>query len=206
MNASVHRRQAGFTLFEMIVVMVITSLMGAVLMQGFGLILATRLSVTNAISNLQEVIIAHNIPIDPLRGLLPDYRSGPGEFRGQARSLRGQTLRPLLSAQGAPTPFTMTLESVSGETALLYEEPGRPKVELARWPGQNQSFKYRDQAGPWEMTWPQPNSTSQTPWTIWIDVGPSLAPLIASVAGPHSRVMRIQDSPIGRSMAPPIAQ
>jgi prepilin-type N-terminal cleavage/methylation domain-containing protein len=206
MTISARQSAAGFTLFEMIVVMVITSLMGAVLMQGFGLILATRLSVTNAISNLQEVVLSQNIPVDPLRGLLPDFKSGPSQFRGTARSLSGQTLRPLLSAPGAPTAFTMTLESVSGETVLVYEEPGRPKTELARWPGEGQSFRYRDLKGPWQVTWPQPESTSQTPWMIWIDVGPTLAPLIASVAGSHSRVMRLQDSPFGVGGASPFAQ
>jgi len=206
MTTPLRRAAAGFTLFEVIVVMVITSLMGAVLMQGFGMILAARLSVTNAIENLQEVVLSQNIPVDPLRGILPDFRSSPNQFRGEPRLLTGQTLRPLLSAPGAPTRFTMTLDYDAGRntTILVYEEPGRPKAELARWQGNTQSFKYRDLTGPWESSWPTQAASSQTPWLIWIDTGPALAPLIASVAGPHSRVMRIQDSPFA-TMAPPSA-
>jgi len=206
MKASSARASAGFTLFEMIVVMVITSLMGAVLMQGFSLILAMRLSVTNTIENLQELILSQNVPIDPLRGILPDFKNGPNQFSGQARVMHGQTLRPLLSAAGAPTSFTMTLEyDIGGDTTVLvYAEPGRPKAELAQWRGNTITFKYRDLKGPWAQTWPQPESTSQTPWLIWIDTGPELALLIAAVSGTHGRVQRIQDSPFSNTAPPPL--
>lgn len=188
---------SGFTLFEVLVVLVITGLMGAVLMQGFGIILATRLSVANTISNLQEVVLSQNIAVDPLRGVLPDYEKNPNVFRGQARVLSGQTMRPLLSASGAPTPFKMTLDSDSGGSiALVYEEPGRPKAELARWVGTNVEFKYRDLTGGWSSVWPPPAGTPQTPWLIWIDAGPSLAPLIAAVDGAHTRVLRLEDTPL----------
>ncbi len=190
---------AGFTLFEILVVIVITSLMGAVLMQGFSAILATRLTVSNAIGNLQEIILSQNIVVDPLRGVLPDYEKNPNVFQGQPRNLNGQTLRPLLSVAGAPTPFKMTLDydAALDVTVLIYEEPGRPKVEIAQWFGNAPTFKYRDIDGAWQSTWPPPSSASQTPWLIWIDVGPTLAPLIASVAGPHTRIPRLEDSPFG---------
>ncbi len=192
---------AGFSLFEMLVVLVITSLMGAVLMQGFGIILATRMSVSNTISNLQQVVLSQNIIVDPLRGILPDYEKNPNQFRGQSRNLSGQTLRPLLSPSGAPTPFKMTLDfdSSSGAMTLIYEEPGRPKAELARWVGNTAEFKYRDITGPWASNWPPPSGSPQTPWLIWIDIGPSLAPLIASIDGPHTRVTRLEDMPFFQS-------
>ena len=194
----------GFTLFEMIVVIVITGLMGAVLMQGFSIVLATRLSVTSTIADLQTIVINQNIPVDPLRGILPDYRNNPNQFKGQARTMSGQTLRPLLSPGGAPTPFKMSLdyEAGSNQTVLTYEEPGLAKTELARWPGSGQSFKYRDISGDWQASWPPQASTSQTPWLIWIDTGSDVAnmtPLIAAVSGPHDRVTRLEDSPFASS-------
>lgn len=194
----------GFTLFEMIVVIVITGLMAAVLMQGLGLVLRTRLSVTNTISDLQTVVIAQNIPVDPLRGVVPDYTNNPNTFQGQPRAISGQTLRPLLSPGGAPTPFKMTMEYDGGsnQTVLTYEEPGRPKTELARWPGNQQSFKYRDVTGTWQPSWPPQASTSQTPWLIWIDTGAIAAPLIAAVSGPHDRVTRLEDSPFASAISP----
>ncbi len=196
--------EAGFTLFETLVVLVITTLMGAVLMQGFSGVLAARVSVSNNIANLQEAILAQNIPVDPLRGIVPDYKNNPNQFRGQSRTLSGQTLRPLLSPAGTPTPFKMTLDYDSGRdlTILLYEETGRKSVELARWRGNSAAFKYRDLAGQWESVWPPPKSTSQTPWLIWIDAGASSAPLLASVAGPHDRVTRLQDSPFANPKSP----
>ncbi len=193
----------GFTLFEMIVVMVISSLMAAVLMQGFSMVLGTRLSVNNTIADLQTVVISQNVPVDPLRGILPDYKDNPNQFRGQPRTMTGQTLRPLLSPAGAPTPFTMTLDydSSANQTVLTYEEPGRAKTEIGRWPGNESSFKYRDINGAWQTSWPPQASTSQTPWLIWIDIGTATSPLIAAVSGPHDRVTRLEDSPFA-NMSP----
>ena len=190
---------AGFTLFEMIVVLVISSLMAAVLMQGFGAVLSTRLSVSNAIDDLQETVLVQNILVDPLRGVIPDHSEGANEFRGQPRTLSGQTLRPLLSALGAPTPFKMTLDYDQSRdaTILVYEESGRPKVEIGRWSGNSPTFKYRDSVGSWEENWPTETSRSQTPWLIYLDVGPTLIPLVAAVSGPHQRVPRPQDLPFG---------
>lgn len=203
---SVTRASArGFTLFEMIVVIVITGLMAAVLLQGLSMVLRTRLSVTNTIADLQTVVISQNIPIDPLRGILPDYRNNPNQFRGQPRSMNGQTLRPLLSPLGSPTPFKMSLDYDGGnnQTVLTYEEPGRPKAELARWPGNGQSFKYRDVTGDWLSSWPPQASVSQTPWLIWIDIGATTAPpLVAAISGPHDRVTRLQDSPFASAISP----
>lgn len=194
----------GFTLLEMLVVFVITGLMSAVLMQGFGAILTTRLSVANAISNLQDVILSQNIMIDPLRGVLADYENSPYVFRGQERTLSGETLRPLLSPQGAPTPFKMTLDyDVNANTTTLnYEEPGRPAVALRQWAGNVPTFKYRDIRGPWGAVWPPPmTGTSQTPWLIWIDTGAALAPLVASVGGSHKKVPRLDELIPGASSA-----
>jgi prepilin-type N-terminal cleavage/methylation domain-containing protein len=190
---------AGFTLFEVLVVIVITSLIGAVLMQGFSALLATRLSVAGAIGNLQEAVLSQNIVVDPLRGLIPDYEDNANVFRGQPRSLSGQTLRPLLAPAGAPAAFKMTLDYDANRnlTVLIYEELGRAKAEIASWAGNTGTFRYRDLNGSWLSAWPPPTSTSQTPWLIWIDGGPSLAPLIASVVGPHKRVTRLEDSPFG---------
>lgn len=194
----------GFTLFEMIVVMVISSLMAAVLMQGFSMVLGTRLSVNNTIADLQRVVISQNVPVDPLRGILPDYKDNPYQFRGQPRTMSGQTLRPLLSPVGAPTPFTMALEFDGGtnQTVLTYEEPGRTKTEIGRWPGSESSFKYRDISGAWQSSWPPQASTSQTPWLIWVDIGTATTPLIAAVSGPHTRATRLEDSPFAGSMSP----
>jgi len=203
MNSQLYTRR-GFTLFEVLVVLVITGLMGAVLMQGFSIVLGTRLTVNATIENLQETILTKNIPLDPLRGLLPDYTSNPNQFSGQARTLSGQTLRPLLSPHGAPTPFKMSMDFDSGRniTTLVYEEPGRGRASLAQWAGSTQSFKYRDIEGVWQPVWPPPTSVSQTPWLILIDAGPSIAPLIASVSGPHDRVQRLQDSPFAPTPSP----
>ncbi|MBY0510771.1 MAG: prepilin-type N-terminal cleavage/methylation domain-containing protein [Rhodospirillaceae bacterium] len=194
----------GFTLFEVLVVLVITGMISAVLMQGFSIVLRTRLSVADKIGDLQSVVVNQSIVTEPIRGIVPDESKDPTPFSGQARGLSGRTVRPLLSPPGVPTFFTLTLENAPGGTKLVYEEKGMPKADLAHWPGNGPTFKYRDFKGSWLSAWPPPGSVSQTPWLIWIDGGPTLAPLMISLQGSHRPATRFEDLPfVNRS---PFAQ
>jgi prepilin-type N-terminal cleavage/methylation domain-containing protein len=185
----------GFTLFEVLVVLVITGMVGAILTQGFGIVLSTRLSVADAIGNMQGVVLRQSIITEPLRGIVPDESKTPIPFKGQPRMLSGRTVRGLLSPPGVPTIFTLTLESASGGTKLVYEEAGMPKTDIAYWPGRTPSFKYRDFNGAWLDVWPPPGSVSQTPWLIQLEGAPTAVPLVVSVLGSHRAVTRIEDIP-----------
>jgi prepilin-type N-terminal cleavage/methylation domain-containing protein len=191
----------GFTLFEVLVVLVITGMISAVLMQGFSIVLGTRLAVADKIENLQGVVVNQSIITEPIRGIVPDASKEPTPFSGQPRSLSGRTVRPLLSPPGVPTFFTLTLENESGGTKLVYEERGSAKADIAHWPGNGPTFKYRDLRGAWLSTWPPPGNVSQTPWLIWIDDGATSAPWIISVLGSHRPPTRIEDLP--GTMRPP---
>ncbi len=183
----------GFTLFEVLVVLVITGMISAVLMQGFSIVLGTRLSVADKIGDLQSLVISQNVVTEPIRGIVPDDSKEPKVFNGQARMLSGRTVRPLLSPPGIPTSFTLTLENETGGTKLVYEERGMPKADIAHWQGNAPTFKYRDFKGGWLSSWPPLGTVSQTPWLIWIDTGPTSAPLIISLLGSHRPAVRLED-------------
>jgi prepilin-type N-terminal cleavage/methylation domain-containing protein len=202
MRASSPNVMRGFTLFEVLVVMVITGMISAVLMQGFSIVLNTRLSVADKISNLQGVVVSQSVITEPIRGIVPDDTKDPVPFKGQARMLSGRTVRPLLSPPGVPTFFTLSLENESGGTKLVYEERGMPKTDLAHWPGNGPTFKYRDFNGSWLSAWPPTGSVSQTPWLIWIDGGPTLAPLVVSLLGSHRPATRFEDLPFVNKSSP----
>jgi prepilin-type N-terminal cleavage/methylation domain-containing protein len=189
----------GFTLFEVLVVMVITGMISAVLMQGFGIVLSTRLTVGNKLVDLQSIVVNQSVITEPLRGIVPDDTKDPIPFKGQPLTLSGRTVHALLSAPGIPTDFTLTFENELAGSKLVYEEKGRPKVDLAHWPGGNPTFKYRDFSGNWLSTWPPQGTVSQTPWLIWIDGGSTLAPLVVAVQGPHRPQVRMEDLPFANS-------
>ena len=195
-------RTAGFTLLEALVVLVITSLVSVVMVQGFGLMLAARTSVETKLVEADQFILQSSLLLEPLRGVVPDYAERPNVFAGAARTLHGLTVRPLRERPGSPVGFAMTLDykADSDETLVTYTEQGSPPVVIGRWPGNAGAFFYRDRTGGWASVWPPPaavpNDTVQTPWLIRLEIGGDAASsLIASVNGAHRRAQRLMDSP-----------
>src|SRR3954471_16161054 len=103
-------QSSGFTLLETLVVLVITSLISVVLVQGFGLILAARTSVQTKLVDVDQAVLQRNLFLEPLRGILPDYPNRPHIFVGESRKLSGLTVRPLQERFGGPVAFTMSME------------------------------------------------------------------------------------------------
>ncbi len=197
MNVMKARQTRGFTLLETLVVLVITSLVSVVLVQGFGLILAARTSVQTKLVDLDRLVLERNLFLEPLRGILPDYPERPHVFVGEARQLHGLTARALEERLGAVVPFTLSMEFDAGKdrTSLIYQEESAEPRTLGSWEGDVGAFSYRDRVGDWQDSWhPDPAVTSQTPWLIKLDLGTGFpSSLIASVAGPHQRRPRLQD-------------
>jgi len=195
---TVTTKNAGFTLFEVIVVLVITGLISVVLIQGLGLVLAVRTSVASKIVDLDQVVLHRNLVLEPLRGIVPDYPEHPNVFNGTADQIHALTVRTLQERSGTPTGVTLSLtfNSDRGETLVMYQEDGRDPIEIMSWKGKTGAFSYRDLAGTWSDTWPPTdNPPSQTPWVIRLETGNDDVPtLIASVAGAHSRAMRMMSS------------
>lgn len=188
----------GFTLLEVLVVLVITSLISVVLIQGFALILGARNSIQTKIVGLEQVVLKQNIFLEPLRGVLPDYPNRPHIFRGEEKVIRGLTVRSLQSRPGAPVGFSMTMnyDPRENETELIYQETGFSPETLGRWEGAEGTFQYRDQTGSWLETWPPNPDVSQTPWLIRLNMGAGFpSSFVVGVNGPHQRVLRMMDLP-----------
>jgi general secretion pathway protein J len=187
---------------EVIVVLVITSLISVVLVQGLGLVLAARTSVQNKIVGIERLVMQRNIFLNPLRGILPDYPDRPHIFAGDARRIHGLTVRPLQSRIGTPVGFTLSMDydTSRDQMVLTYQEQGTEAREIGRWDGRQGAFAYRDRAGEWRDAWPSKDDPTapQTPWLIRLSMGTSFpSTLIASVAGAHQRILRMQDTPMG---------
>lgn len=195
----------GFTLLEAIVVLVITSLVAAVAIQGFGIVLGSRVSMAAAVDRMVPALLARNLVADPLSGIIPDYKERNFVFSGARQRLRGLTIRPLDGVAGAPRPFELRFAALSGGagTALLYINDQGREIEISRWSGTTGRFYYRDVSGAWLDQWPPPRDSTapQTPWLIRAETGqPDHPNIIAYVAGPHDRQFRIDDIMGGRTV------
>ena len=195
-----HSLCRGFTLMEVLVVLVITGLISVVLIQGFSLILGARGSVQSKIVGLEQIVLKKSIFMEPLKGVLPDYPDRPHIFRGEGKRVQGLTVRPLQSRLGTPVGFTMTMsyDQRRDETELVYQESGFAPQTIGRWEGSEGAFHYRDRDGTWLESWPPHPDTPQTPWLIRVDTGDDFpSSFVVSVNGPHQRAFRMQDLPLG---------
>lgn len=200
MTFTSHKLHAGFTLLEVIVVLVITSIITTILMQGLSVTLNTKLRFESALTNIEEKNLQMHVISTPLTGLIPDYNDGDAPFKGSRQQMRGLTLNALQGTVGAPTRFQMTLEyDISDNTtSLTYTELGFTSVPLAKWQGVEGEFLYRGRNGNWVDAWPpQGDEFIQAPRTIRIDTGLDQRTLFIQVMGPHQRPLRVQDLSFG---------
>lgn len=193
----------GFTVLEMIVVLMITGLITVILFQGLGLALQSRLRVSDQLTDLDQRALQVSILSTPLKALIPDYPDGSDVFQGQAQRLRGLTMMPLQGTAGAPTGFGMAIDydPESDETILTYFERGYDAVAIARWPGDKGAFSYRGREGDWATSWPPRDDPQavQAPRTVRLSTGLyDDLELVLRVMGPHERVGRFQDSPFAQ--------
>ncbi|MBM3515081.1 MAG: prepilin-type N-terminal cleavage/methylation domain-containing protein [Alphaproteobacteria bacterium] len=194
--------QAGFTLIEALVALMITALVAAVAIQGLGTLLGLRISMSNEIDRLQSIVVQRSIVVDSLAGILPDYRDRPHVFIGGPKRLSGLTTRPLNDDAGAPKPFVLRFAPANDRrsTALIYTDEHGRDFELLQWQGVSGAFWYRDLAGDWSPNWPPvPDDTlPQTPWLVRVDTGlESNRTIVAFVQSPHERRFRLQDVGVG---------
>jgi general secretion pathway protein J len=201
--------QRGFTLLEILVVLMITSLVSAILFQGLGSILMVRSTVASTVLNLRDMVLQRNIIMDPIRGIIPDHIRGAHIFRGTGQAMTGLTIRPLGESAGAPRPFELTFvyDASSNVTQLVYQGDGKLGPQLvASWPGNRGRFVYGDITGEWREVWPPPNATTrgvQTPWLVGVQTGLSEGELLlAYIATPHERRARLQDIGFGSNNSP----
>ena len=157
-NASI--RQGGFTLLEMLVVMVLTALVVGIAFEGLSRVADLRVRLARHLDGaLDETIVASWFRAS-VSALQPDLENAPDAFKGSAIEMSGLTLRPVDQPPGAATAFAWRLaqEPASGITRLSYRGVDGAWREIAAWPGAGARFLYAGPDGEWRSEWPPPLS------------------------------------------------
>lgn len=171
------KRQKGFTLLEMIVVLLITGMISALLMQGF----IYMAGIYSAVDRRQQVLLSNQLIQgwlgDSVRGLVNgidsategEYYKGP-PFRGNETGFAALNLHSLSNAGGVMRPIRMEWKlqrTNAGELELLYEEErsaqATPDTFTARrWPRGTGRFSYLSN-GQWYSEFPLPSASWGSP-------------------------------------------
>ena len=153
-------RNQGFTLLEMMVVLVIVSLISVLLMQG-----------CSFATGLQERIRAQLVKVENLelkeqwfrvvtRSLIREDNMEDGVFEGDLEHFSGTTLQPLRNGVGLPTKIAWRLVYEGDRTLLQYSEGNDDPVTMLVLPNQRQSFKYLATDGVFHDVWPPEDDAS----------------------------------------------
>ena len=187
-------RNAGFTLMEMLVTLVIFGVVSSLLWQALGTLarIETRLAdarVFAARDALQAEWVRQS-----LQGLMNGPRRDAFRFSGNARSLSGYTTMPPWPGSGGPERFQLELvESDGGRTTLLARRQGfTGATVLWSWEGAG-SFSYLDQEGAWQSEWTRrPEGEVLLPRAIRL-LGPGSGPLLVAPQVGTNPMLRRRD-------------
>ena len=177
---------AGLTLLELLVVLVLTSLLGTLAIQGVGFFLGRYETVTRVGKTAALTVLRRQWFASTVEGMVPSLR-GTRRFQGRETTLEGTTLRSLAAQPGRPTRVRWSIDpNDEGASHVVYTEEGGVTwtVLTVREPGL--SFEYADAAGRWHARWPldvgskqnlpgMVRLVSQTGGEIWV-VRPDLFP------------------------------
>jgi prepilin-type N-terminal cleavage/methylation domain-containing protein len=171
---------AGFTLMEMLVVMLIAGIAIALASQALG---QYQRAVARTVASergtrelrLSEAWIRQSIrglyPLSPLPG--PGTRdSEAGTFRGDADGFSGTTLSPVLGGQGIPTTQSWRVVRTGGTDGLELEEAGTT-VSMQLPPSRGLRFHYMGPDGKLQDQWPPKlGKWEQLPQAVVLEMPP----------------------------------
>jgi len=150
-----NRVERGFTLVEVLVVLVITALLSSLLLQALSHVYRLQARFGAQIDQSQGGAMRADWFRQLLQGLQADYADGPQRFTGGTGRIEGLSSTGLSATGGAPLPFTLEiLPGAAGGGQLRYRA-GAAQLELISWNGAGRAeFAYLDAAGAEYAHWP----------------------------------------------------
>ncbi len=147
--------QRGFTLLEMLVVLILTGMITGILMQGLHQVFRLQTHFSRELFNTQQGEMYTEWFRQSVNGLMPDYADGKHKFKGSQREFSGMTLSPLNMAAETLVPFVWRLRFApkTGQTQLQYGSADDAPAVLA-WRGNSGQFVYFDANGEPHDDWP----------------------------------------------------
>lgn len=165
----------GFTLIEILVVLVLTSLIAGILLEGLQQIYSLERRFGSEIYRNQQESMRVDWFRTSIQGLMPDYSDGKNQFKGEARWMAGQTIAAFDKPDGAlvPTRWFIDVDTQTGQTTLFAGSLASKEAILS-WEGSEGRFVYFDNAGERQESWPPLlKKGPQIPSAIILEMGGS---------------------------------
>ena len=189
--------QRGFTLLEVLVVLIIVSMVSGIVFQAFEITLRLNRRFGLEQANSQQGAMLADWFRQSIRGLQPDYTEGKSIFKGGEKRISGLSTNTLAADYGVPAALVWELafDPDRGETSLRYGT-GDNSAPLISWPGTAGRFVYFDAKGEAHDSWPPPlGMWPQLPAAIRLEAARGSEPyvIVATPLGPARRPARPKD-------------
>ena len=172
-----NHKVGGFTLLEVLVVLVLVSLVVGFLMQGFSHVLKLRVYFVGQAEQQQTRILKEQWFRTLVGSVTPAYSEGVDQFQGEKTELIGLTMASLDSRPGVPVPLHLRLVNEDGAVELRYLTAGGAEWVLGQWQDAEGKFEYLDKKGNWHTRWPPGLGVhEQLPVAIQLNVAKPLRP------------------------------
>jgi prepilin-type N-terminal cleavage/methylation domain-containing protein len=189
----------GFTLVEVLVVLVIVALVSGVLLSAFERVLDIRVRLATFLDGVEAPVLVVDWFRSSVGGLLADKAEGRDRFSGNTHGMRGLTLAPLNAAAGVPTriAWTVTFEAATGRSYLRYSNGEQPAMTIASWPGEYGGLRYCGADLVCRDSWPPDKDTAQLPALIRLDMikGTEPWPVLAAPQGNRAAPQPVAQEP-----------
>jgi prepilin-type N-terminal cleavage/methylation domain-containing protein len=161
-----NRQQAGFTLLEVLVTLLLLSMVAAIVFGSLGQVLDARARLRPYLDQSEETVLVASWFRQTVQALIADYDTGKNRFAANASAFSGLTASPLIGPPGTPTAFNWALkyDPTVDVTSLEYrEERVANPIEIARWAGKDAVFSYYGKDQEWRRVWPPGDVDASTP-------------------------------------------
>ena len=162
----------GFTILEILVVLMIVAFISGILVTSFERVLDIRLRIASFLDTTETPTLVASWFRDSVGGLMADVKDGDDQFGGAQRRLTGLTVAPLNGPPGVPTRITWEIAYDRSEdrTYLRYQAPDLQQMAVASWPGDRGDFQYCGPDFVCHSAWPPPTGTaSELPAFVILD-------------------------------------
>lgn len=192
------RKQAAFTLIEVLVVLIIVGMLSGVLFQALERAYRLQERFGTELFKVQQGQMATDWYRQSIQGLYPDYPDGNHLFRGNEKEFSGLSSNPLSDDYGAPTAIQWKIKhnQPNGSNELVYIDHQR-ETTLLSWRGNSARFIYLDEQQAPHESWPPPlGKYPQLPQQIQLEANSTgdLITIVATVLGPSTPLIRAQDA------------
>ncbi|HLP98252.1 MAG TPA: type II secretion system protein [Sideroxyarcus sp.] len=189
--------QRGFTLVEMLVVLLIVGMAGGILFDGAAQVMGMQDRLNDQLTRLRGEGLRADWLRQVVQGMQPDYADGKQVFRGTPSGFSGLTTNPLAGGYGALQPFELTLtRDAAHDQMLLRYGTGKDAPIILHWAGDRGRLRYMDDRGEAHEDWPPPLGLwPQLPSAITLEGERDGAPwsIVAAHYGPTWPIPRARD-------------